>query len=109
VYARLAPGILKQLEEKNPADERGYRKARHHQWLTDDVGNPALAQHLHTVITLMKLSDSWAKFYGMLNQAFPKRGDTLGLPFMANLFLSTLALALRCKRFPDGMFDNGAS
>lgn len=84
VYARLAPGILKQLEEKNPADERGYRKARHHQWLTDDVGNPALAQHLHTVITLMKLSDSWDKFYGMLNQAFPKRGDTLALPFMSD-------------------------
>ncbi len=84
VYARLAPGIVKELEEKNPADEKGYRKARHHQWLTDDVGNPALAQHLHTVITLMKLSDSWDKFYGMLNQAFPKRGDTLELPFMAD-------------------------
>jgi hypothetical protein len=84
VYARLAPGILKELEEKNPADDRGYRKARHHQWLTDDVGNPALAQHLHTVITLMKLSDSWEKFYAMLNQAFPKRGDTLRLPFMAD-------------------------
>jgi len=59
VYARLAPGIVKELESKNPADEKGYRKARHHQWLTDDVGNPALAQHLHTVVTLMKLSDSW--------------------------------------------------
>jgi hypothetical protein len=84
VYARLAPGILKELEEKNPTDERGYRKARHHQWLTDDVGNPALAQHLHTVITLMKLSNSWEKFYEMLNQAFPKRGDTLQLPLMVD-------------------------
>ena len=84
VYARLAPGIVKQLEEKNPADERGYRKARHHQWLTDDVGNPALAQHLHTVITLMRLCDSWEKFAEMLDQAFPKRGDTLKLPFMAD-------------------------
>ena len=86
VYARLAPGILKELEDKNPADEKGYRKARHHQWLTDDVGNPALAQHLHTVITLMKLSDNWQKFYGMLNQAFPKRGDTLELPLMVDPF-----------------------
>lgn len=84
VYARLAPGILKELETKNPANEKGYRKTRHHQWLTEDVGNPALAQHLHTVITLMKLSSSWEQFYAMLNQAFPKRGDTLELPFMAD-------------------------
>jgi hypothetical protein len=69
---------------KNPANEKGYRKARHHQWLTEDVGNPALAQHLHTVITLMKLSPSWEQFQSMLNQAFPKRGDTLELPFMAD-------------------------
>jgi len=84
VYARLAPGIVRELEAKNPANEKGYRKARHHQWLTEDVGNPALAQHLHTVITLMKLSASWEQFYSMLNQAFPKRGDTLELPFMAD-------------------------
>lgn len=84
VYARLAPGIVKELEEKNPANEKGYRKARHHQWLTEDVGNPALAQHLHTVITLMRLSQTWDQFYTMINQAFPKRGDTLELPFMAD-------------------------
>lgn len=84
VYARLAPGIVKELEERNPANEKGYRKSRHHQWLTNDVGNPALAQHLHTVITLMRLSQTWDQFYGMLNKAFPKRGDTLELPFMAD-------------------------
>jgi hypothetical protein len=30
VYARLAPGILAELEKRNPKDERGYRKAKHH-------------------------------------------------------------------------------
>ena len=60
VYARLAPGILKELEARNPKNEKGYRKAKHYQWLTEDVGHPALAQHLYAVIGLMRLSDSWA-------------------------------------------------
>jgi hypothetical protein len=81
VYARLAPQILEQLEKKNPI-EGGRRKAKHHQWLTDDVGNPALSQHLHAVITLMRVSKTWNQFKLMLDQAHPKRGDTLQLPLM---------------------------
>lgn len=81
VYDRLAPGILKKLEEVNPIDERGKRKAKHHQWLTTDVGNPALSQHLHAVIALMRVSTSWENFKSMLDRAFPKRGNTLTLPY----------------------------
>ena len=84
VYARLAPGILQTLEDRNPRNESWHRKDRHHQWLTDDVGHPALAQHLHAVIAFMRVSEGWDQFYRMLNQAFPKRGDTLELPFMAD-------------------------
>jgi hypothetical protein len=84
VYARLAPGIIKELEERNPLSEKGHRKSRHHQWLTEDVGHPALAQHLHAVIAFMRIAGDWGQFYSMLNQAFPKRGDTLKLPFMAD-------------------------
>jgi len=86
VYARLAPGILRELEERNPTDEKGHRPARHHQWLTEDIGHKALAQHLHTVIAFMRISKTWDQFYAMLNQAFPKRGDTLLLPFMTDPF-----------------------
>jgi hypothetical protein len=82
VYARLAPGILKELEDRNPADEKGYRRARHHQWLTEDIGHPALAQHLHAVIALMRISKTWGHFKEMIDQAFPRMGDTLQLPLM---------------------------
>ena len=84
VYTRLAPGILHELEDRNPRNDNWHRKARHHQWLTEDVGHPALAQHLHAVIAFKRVSPSWNHFYSMLNQAFPKRGDTLALPFMAD-------------------------
>ena len=69
-------------KKKNPI-EGGRRKAKHHQWLTDDVGNPALSQHLHAVITLMRVSKTWGQFKLMLDVAPPKRGDTLQLPLMA--------------------------
>ena len=77
VYARLAPGILKELEARNPKDEKGYRKAAHHQWLTEDIGHPALAQHLYAVVGLMRISESWDEFKKILDRAYPRRGDTL--------------------------------
>lgn len=80
VYERLAPGILEALENKNPIDAKGNRKAKHHQWLTEDVGDPALAQHLFSVMALMRASSSWDDFKLLLNKAHPKRGATLELP-----------------------------
>jgi hypothetical protein len=77
VYARLAPGILTELEKKNPVAETGRRLALHHQWLTEDIGHPALAQHLHALLGLMRASDNWSQMARLVNRAFPKRGDSL--------------------------------
>lgn len=77
VYDRLAPHILKELELKNPKNENGNRRSKHHQWLTDDVGHPALAQHLFGVIALMRASSTWDQFYRMLQRSLPKKNETL--------------------------------
>lgn len=82
VYARLAPGILEELKERNPKDSKGNRKSAHFQWLTEDVGHPALAQHLYAVIGLMRASDTWDNFKKILQRAYPKRGETLELPLI---------------------------
>lgn len=79
VYERLAPGILEELQNKNPTNSDGMRKQKHHQYLTDDVGHPALAQHLHAVIGLMRASATWDQFKTMLDRAFPKKGAQLHL------------------------------
>jgi hypothetical protein len=80
VYERLAPGILEELQERNPKPPKGERPAKHHQWLTEDVGHPALAQHLHAVIGFMRASANWDQFYRLLQRAFPKKGQNLELP-----------------------------
>lgn len=83
VYSRLAPGILTELRNRNPKDEHGNRKARHHQFLTIDVGHPALAQHLHAVIALMRASEKWDQFKGMLDRALPKKTRLDDLPLFS--------------------------
>lgn len=80
VYERLAPGLLKELESKNPTNHIGKRKNRHHQWLTDDVGHPKLRDHLIGVIALMRGSTNWIGFCRALKNAYPKTGDQSELP-----------------------------
>jgi len=77
IYERLAPGVLDELRRITPRDAKGRTRHRYHQRLTEDIGHPALREHLASVITLMKASTSWRTFYAMLNRALPKWGDTL--------------------------------
>ena len=84
VYSRLAPGILRKLQDINPKTERGIRKDRHHQFFTRDYGFPELKQHILNLIFLMRGSDSWKTFAGLLNRAAPKYGDTMELDFPVN-------------------------
>ncbi len=74
VYDRLAPGVRQRLEEINPKNEKGHRKHKLFQRLTEDIGDPALRAHLASVITLMKVSDDgdWSGFIKMMNRALPR-------------------------------------
>ena len=83
VYERLTDGIMEELEKRNPRTKNGYRPAKHHQWLTEDVGHPALAQHLYAVIGLMRLSPDWETFMDFMDRAYPKRDTTLKFPMSA--------------------------
>jgi hypothetical protein len=84
VYERLAPGLLQELQVRNPKNEKGYREHKHHQLLTDEVGHPALAQHLYAVIGLMRASSNWDQFYRMMQRAFPKRSTSMLLPLFGD-------------------------
>jgi len=85
VYNRLGPGVLAELEHKNPPDPNtGRRKAKFHQWLTDDVGHPKLAQHLHTIIMFQRhciaRGYSYSRFVAMVDEVMPESDSTLVLP-----------------------------
>lgn len=85
VYQRLAPGVLEELEKLSPKDEAGNRKHKLHQWLTEDVGNPLLSQHLHSLIMFQRLALAngygWHRFVKMVDSVLPKRNATFEMPF----------------------------
>ena len=62
-------------------DEKGRNKRNYPQLSTEDVGHPALAQHLHAVTALMTAARNWDDFKRMLNVAFPKKGTNLEFNF----------------------------
>lgn len=70
VYKRLQPGVLEELRRKNPLVS-GHRRYRHHQFLTDNIGNPHLRSHLSFLIGLMKGCNTWNSFMMLLNRCKP--------------------------------------
>jgi hypothetical protein len=79
VYERLAPGVLAELQHRNPVNESGYRSARHHQYLTKDVGHPALSRRLYELIGMGRASETWDKFYRLVDRTFPRVNTTMAL------------------------------
>jgi hypothetical protein len=80
VYDRLPPGVLEALQKRNPTQQgTGRRKWRHHQFLSEDFGQPDLRDHLLQVIAIMRISPNWSVFMQHLKRAFPKYGDQLEL------------------------------
>jgi P63C domain len=71
VYEKLPPGILDELRRKNPVISNKRRKYKHHQFLTEDIGNPHLEKHIASVTTLMRISPHWKTFERHLEKAFP--------------------------------------
>lgn len=74
IYEKLPPGVLEELERKNPS-VGGRRRARIHQFLTEDVGNPHLDRQITAVVTLFKISKTWDEFSRHFLEAFPNEGD----------------------------------
>jgi hypothetical protein len=77
VYQRIAPGILEELRKKNPKLPTGNRRHKHFQWLTEDIGDPRLREHLASLITLMRASSDWSQFIRLANRALPRYGATI--------------------------------
>jgi hypothetical protein len=77
VYKRLAPGVLEELRRKNPPSEKGRRKHKYFQWLTEDVGHARLREHLAAVMALMRNATTWDRFYGSMQRALPQYGETI--------------------------------
>lgn len=78
IYDPLPPGVIDDLERKNPYDPaKKRRKHLHHQLLTIDVGHPHLEKQIVSVTTLLRISDNWTDFTQHFSKAFPPGPDDL--------------------------------
>lgn len=63
--------MLEELRNKNPVIyKHGYRKHKHHQYLTENTGIPHLDKHLTSLITLMRACDTWDQFDKLFRKSF---------------------------------------
>lgn len=75
VYERLPEGVLAKLQELNPTqEETKRRKWKHHQFLSQEVGQPDLRDHILQILPIMRISKDWKAFKRHLDIAFPKLG-----------------------------------
>jgi len=79
VYERLPEGVLPKLKELNPVNPIKRRQWCHQQFLSADIGQPDLRNHLLQIIALLKASANWSIFKRLFARAFPKKGDQLHL------------------------------
>lgn len=81
IYEKLPPGVLSQLRRKNPTDPATKRrKHKHHQLLTNDIGNVHLEKQIAAITTLLRATPTgnWKFFETLFNNAYP--------PAQADLF-----------------------
>jgi hypothetical protein len=81
IYARLGPGILKELEKRNPRIGK-HRKGKHTQLLTEDVGIPALQSHIAMIVGFERVADTWDGLMAMVNRALPRKEENMDLPLL---------------------------
>lgn len=80
VYERLPPGVLEKLRELNPMqDETRRRKWKHHQFLSAEVGQPDLRDHILQILPIMRISKDWNAFKRHIDIAFPKLGTQIDM------------------------------
>jgi len=72
--------VLDALRRVTPRNDEGRPTAKYFQSLTTNIGYPKLKEHLGAVIALMRISKSWNQFMNLLDEHYPRMGDTLMLP-----------------------------
>ncbi|WP_394125204.1 P63C domain-containing protein [Psychrobacter nivimaris] len=81
VYEPLENGaVLEELDKLNPKiDDKGNRKNRFHQHMTEEYGVEKLRLQMREVLTLLKISDTITEFKRMFKKRFPQSGDQMDL------------------------------
>lgn len=80
VYEKLPSGVIEALKARNPTEPgTGRRRWKHHQFLSEDLGQPDLRDHLLQLIAIMRASPNLAAFEENFERVFPPLQGRLDL------------------------------
>jgi hypothetical protein len=79
IYNNLPPGVLEELERRNPHDDKWQRRNRMGQLLTEEIGHPHVEKLVAVVTTLFEISDNKAEFWRHYRRKFNKGPEQLEL------------------------------
>jgi len=75
IFENLPPGVLDELERRNPPNKKWQRKSRMTQLLTSEIGHPHVEKLVAVNTALFKSSDNREQFWRAYHRNFPKKGD----------------------------------
>ena len=84
IYEPLPPGVLDRMRELNPKNDKGNRRYKHFQFLTDNVGEPHLEKQLAVTTSLLKLSENPRQFDHNFQKVFAKEFQPM-LPLIVDV------------------------
>lgn len=85
VYKRLQPQVWEELQKIN-LDKK---KLRYHQFLTKNIGNPHLREHLTFLTDTMKMFPNWDLFIAALNRSRPICNEDIQMDIFLDLLLQS--------------------
>lgn len=75
IFENLPPGVLDELEKRNPPNSKWQRKSRMSQLLSSDIGHPHVEKLVAVNTALLRISDNRDDFWRAYRKNFPKVGD----------------------------------
>lgn len=69
VYSQFPKEVVEEIKRRNPSDVFWRRPNKHHQYLTEEIGVPALDGAIRKVYALMQASDNKAEFDALFKKS----------------------------------------
>ncbi len=82
IYENLPPGVLDELDRKNPPNKKWQRRRRMQELLTSEIGRPHVEKLVANMTLLFRLSDTKADFWRQYRRAFNREPPQLELRLM---------------------------
>jgi P63C domain len=81
IFENLPPGVLSELDKRNPANKKWQRRHRMQELLTSEIGRPHVEKLISNMTLMFRLSDTKNDFWRLYRKAFHKEPPQIEMQF----------------------------